>query len=76
MATVMDLDAGEEHGVFSLGARDSVIAAYAQAKGDYSNWNYESKYGHLARKGKYGWTCGRYWAELDNDFGEVKINAD
>jgi hypothetical protein len=63
--SVMDLDAGEEHATFSLNARESVIAAYAQSRGDLNTWNYESKYGKLARKTKYGWTCGKYWAQQD-----------
>ncbi len=50
--------------VYTCSPREAVIAAYAQSLGDYSTWNYEARYGHLAVVGSSTVACGDFCALL------------
>lgn len=60
---VMNL-ATQEKQVYTLPPEQAVIAAYAQAKGDYNTWDY-GKYRNLVKKGKLTVTCGDWSAFQD-----------
>lgn len=60
---VSNLATGEEHTYVGNSARDAIIAAHAQALGDWNTWNYERRYGTLPRLT----TSGRFWSL--GDFG-------
>jgi hypothetical protein len=47
---------------YTLPPRQAVIAARAQAEGDYNTWDYETKYGPRVREGKYGFHLGDFSA--------------
>ncbi len=64
MTTVYDLSSDIEL-TYSIGARDAVIAAYAQSIGDQSTWEYESRYGHMPRYGKHSVSIGNFAARHD-----------
>lgn len=57
MISVYNVAEGEEVAQYSCSERESVIAAYAQSKKDYNTWEYEVKYGHRAKKTRYGWVA-------------------
>ena len=57
---VRNVNKDGEFMTFSLPPEEAVIAAHAQSIGDNNTWNYAGKY--KAKKGKYGWTCGDFWA--------------
>lgn len=59
---VTDLRTGREAARYSLGPREAVMAAYAQDRGDYNTWDYETRYGDLPREGEAGWHCGDFSA--------------
>lgn len=64
VVTVFNLATYDEL-VFSCAPREAVIAAYAQSKGDYNTWDYESKYGSLVRysgEGNRTVSCGDFAA--------------
>ncbi len=42
----------------------AVIAAYAQAHGDYNTWDYHKKYAHLVERGKLSVCCGDWACKL------------
>lgn len=41
-----------------ISPREAVIAAYAQSIGDYNTWEYEHRYGHLAKEYREIVECG------------------
>ena len=57
---VLHVDSREEIS-FSLSPEEAVVAAHAQSKKDWQTWNYKEKY--QAKRGKYGWVCGDFWAK-------------
>jgi hypothetical protein len=61
MTTVYNLAGGPEQ-VFSLPPRDAVIAAYAQARGDWSTWTYSTRYSALVEPTARGFCCGDFAA--------------
>lgn len=52
---------------YDLPARAAVIASFAQVeRGDWNTWDYEAKYGALAKLTTSGrfWTCGDWTARV------------
>jgi hypothetical protein len=43
----------------------AVMAAYAQAKRDFSTWQYAERYGNLLLEGKFTVSCGDFVAYKD-----------
>jgi hypothetical protein len=48
-----------------ISARQAIIAAYAQSRGDWNTWDYE-KYAHLVRANANGYRLGDFFAQHDN----------
>ncbi len=48
LTTVHDLSSCTEQ-AYSCSPREAVVAAYAQSRGDWNTWDYETKYAHLVR---------------------------
>lgn len=66
MSTVFNL-ASDKQMTYSLPAREAVIAAFAQSRGDWNTCEYEDKYAHLAKKGANTWNIGDF-AAIERDF--------
>jgi hypothetical protein len=47
--------------IYSCSEREAVIAAHAQSRNDWSTWQYEERYGHLAAEDDDKWTCGAFY---------------
>jgi hypothetical protein len=75
MVTVYNVAAGEEVAKCTCDARTAVIAAYAQSRNDLNTWEYENKYGRLAKKTKYGWVCGDFWVHCEEDRPQMSGQA-
>lgn len=63
MVTVRDLRTGREQ-VYSCTPRQAVIAAFAQDRGDWNTWDYETRYGHLVENGRWHFFCGDFAARF------------
>lgn len=61
MTTVRNLATDEER-AYSLPPEEAVLAAYAQARGDWATWEYPEKYGHLLIHGEMTVGCGDWCA--------------
>lgn len=61
MTEVFNL-ATSERGTYSCDPHQAVIAAYAQERGDYSTWDYASRYSSLVRTGPRVVVCGDWTA--------------
>ena len=61
MVTVFNMSTGLEQ-VYSCGAKEAVVCAYAQSLNDWETWNYTDKYGHLLVEGKHSFGCGDFSA--------------
>lgn len=48
--------------VYTCSPEDAVIAAYAQARKDWSTWQYRERYGHLLERGRWTVLCGDFSA--------------
>ncbi|GAF95471.1 unnamed protein product [marine sediment metagenome] len=59
--TVMNLATGKERIYMGCEPEDAVMAAYAQAHGDWCTWLY-SKYQKFARSGRFCVSCGDWTA--------------
>ena len=59
---VIDLRIGKVIAVYSCEPEIAVIAAYAQARGDFNTWDYSKKYGARVYRGGYSVSCGDYCA--------------
>ena len=57
MCTVLNL-ATMEKKIYSCSPREAVIAAYAQAKGDWNTWDYEKRYDYLVEEALHTFLCG------------------
>ena len=49
MTRVLNLATGDWY-TYTLPPEQAVVAAYAQAHGDWSTWDYPRRYGHLVRE--------------------------
>lgn len=61
LASVINLEAPDDERLYACAPRQAVIAAYADSCRDRNTWDYESRYGALARATRYGWVCGDFW---------------
>lgn len=63
--TVVNLRTGAEQ-IYTTDAVSAVIAAYAQARGDYNTWDYRQRYEALVTRGPSGRTvaCGDFAASI------------
>ena len=61
MTDVLNL-ATRQHIPYTCSPREAVIAAHAQARGDWNTWDYEKRYGHLVTEGRRVITCGDFTA--------------
>lgn len=59
--TVVNLATGDEQ-TFFCAAREAVIAAYAQSRGDFNTWDYEERYGAKVVCGRITWGLGDFAA--------------
>lgn len=59
---VLNLATGEEQ-LYTCGAYNAVIAAYAMEHNDFNTWIYNTRYCQLVREGKRTYSCGN-WAVL------------
>lgn len=61
-----DLASGRDGPTYEgISPREAVIAAHAQAVGDWNTWGYESAWGHLVTEGAHTVTCGDFTALKD-----------
>lgn len=64
MTIVHNADKPEEEIVYSLPPEQAVVCAFEQSK---DNWNPLNTYDFSqAVEGKFGWTCGPYWAKKES----------
>lgn len=61
IVTVTNLSTSEER-TYTLPPERAVIAAYAQARGDWNTWTYADKYQHIVTHGKRTVSCGDWTA--------------
>lgn len=62
LTTVLTLGDHSREIVYILPAREAVIAAHAQSRGDYNTWNYETTYGAAVLETALGFSLGDFWA--------------
>jgi hypothetical protein len=60
----LNLKTGEERH-YTCDARTAVVASYAQDRGDYETWDYETRYGPLVVAGRWHWFCGDWGARRE-----------
>ena len=60
--TVVNLANPDSKLVYTCTPEEAVIAAYAQAHGDYCTWDYATRYGHLVIRGERTVACGDFCA--------------
>lgn len=65
MTLVIDLRNPANRYYYLCGPSDAVIAAYAQANGDWNTWDYASKYSDLLVYGQHSVSCGDFCALLE-----------
>lgn len=61
MSTAFNLSTGERR-IYSLSPEDAVIAAYAQSRGDWSTWSYQTRYSGQVVTGAVCVTIGNWSA--------------
>ena len=59
MCTVKNLADGSKQ-IYSCKPKEAVACAYAQSKGDFNTWNYDSKYSNLVEESNFCYLCGDY----------------
>lgn len=59
--------------IYTCSPEDAVIAAYAQARNDFSTWDYQARYGHLLLRGKITVKCGDFVAFYRCPFCEKEM---
>ena len=62
MVAVFNLNTGDYVYYSGIKPANAVAAAYAQSKGDWSTWDYLTKYKALLRWGKSSVSCGDFSA--------------
>ena len=62
MTTVYNIDTDFKL-VYSLPPEQAVIFAHAQTAGDNNTWDTLEKYSHLLKETKFGYVCGKFWAQ-------------
>jgi len=65
MTTVHNMSDLTHLQTYSIGPREAVMAAYAQSRGDFNTWNYETKYGALVEESPNFYFCGDFSAKKE-----------
>jgi hypothetical protein len=57
---VFNMITGAEIKYCGCTAKEAVIAAFAQDRGDWNSWDYETRYAHLVQHGHWHFFCGDF----------------
>jgi len=60
MYTVKNLADGSTQVYSCCKPKEAVVCAYAQSKGDFNTWNYDSKYSNLVEESELCYLCGDF----------------
>lgn len=58
--TVLNLSTGKEMIYSGISPRRAVICAFAQERGDWNTWDYETRYGDRVEVGRQTVACGDF----------------